>query len=247
MSILDVDGVYRSADAEVSEQPVRHAGVSTFMHTASLFLRAVGDAEGSDLWRQPCADIRRARWLLGTVPLPLDSGTLGLRKTAGALADRIRVLGPVADRSLLGQLNAVADALRKLGGERDTPLARGVVKYLASSGTSRALVVVTNRVYQNDVVDAFTALRCPVEVGTVRDLAGTGVYDAAVVVGPVGWLPPGVLNAPRAARIGLVHYDFYREPQEVWPLFEEGPVLRGPMPSRISRRPPLVLGERRAG
>ncbi|WP_406406098.1 hypothetical protein [Streptomyces sp. NBC_01643] len=242
MSILDVDGVYQSADAVVAEQPVRHAGVNTFMYAASRFLRAVGEAEGSELWRQPCADIRRARWLLGTVPLPLDSGKLGLRKTAAALVDRARVLGRVVDASLLQQFAAVTDALQRLGGERDTPLALGVAAYLAASGTERAMVVVTGRGYQDDIVDVFTALRCPVEVGTARDLTGSWVYDDVVVVGPVGWLPPGVLNAPRAPRIGLVHYDFYREPQEVWPLFGEGPVLRGPMPSRISRRPPLVLG-----
>jgi hypothetical protein len=242
VSILDVDGVYRSANAEVAEQPVRHVGVSTFMHAASQFLRAVGEAEGSDLWRQPCADIRRARWLLGTMPMPLDSGRLGLRRTADELADRASLFGRAVDRSLLGQLEAAADTLRKLGREGENPLVSGVLKYLESSGKGRVLVVIASRACQDDVVDVFTALRCPVEVGTVRDLAGTGVYDSAVIVGPVGWLPPGVLNAPRASRIGLVHYDFYREPQEIWPLFEEGPVLRGRMPTRISRRPTLVLG-----
>ncbi|MEV6975350.1 hypothetical protein [Kitasatospora sp. NPDC093806] len=242
MSMLDADGVYQRADAEIVEQPVRHSGVSAFMYAASQFLRAVGESEGSDLWRQSCAEIRRARWLIGTVPLPLKSGALGLRESAEALAGRARVIERVADRGLLRQFDAVADALRNLGRERENPLARGVLKYLESPGAGSVLVVVTSRAHQDDAVAAFTALRCPVDVGTARDLAGTRVYGAAVVIGPVGWLPPGVLNAPRASRIGLVHYDFYREPQDVWPLFGEGPVRRGRMPSRIIRRPSLLLG-----
>jgi hypothetical protein len=84
--------------------------------------------------------------------------------------------------------------------------------FLSSGRRVTSLVAVTNRFYQDAVVRAFGAMRYPVEIGLVSDLLGAEVYDSAVVVGPVGWLPPGVLNAPRAARLGLVHYDFYREP-----------------------------------
>ncbi|MGV9242758.1 hypothetical protein [Streptomyces sp. NPDC003710] len=100
----------------------------------------------------------------------------------------------------------------------------------------------TNRSYQDAVVHAFGVMRYPVEIGLVSDLLGAEVYDSAVVVGPVGWLPPGVMNAPRAARLGLVHYDFYREPLDVQPLFDEGPVLRGTMPTRIRRRETRIVG-----
>ncbi|MGW0954812.1 hypothetical protein [Streptomyces sp. NPDC002545] len=198
--------------------------------------------EVSDLWRQACAEIRRVRWLLGTVPLPLNSWQLRFQETARGLADTAAHLQQAVDAELVGQLYTVAQALTHLGEDSSNPLAAGATAFLSSGRKGTSLVVVTNRSYQDAVVRAFSAIRYSVEIGLVSDLLGAEVYDSAVVVGPVGWLPPGVLNAPRAARLGLVHYDFYREPLDIQPLFNAGPVLRGTMPTRIRRRETRLVG-----
>jgi hypothetical protein len=239
VSILAVDSVYRQADGTVEEQPVRHAAVNAFLLATSQFLRSVGEErEPTELWRYPCSELRRARWRLGTVPLPLDSPRLGFRATAEALLERAESLKRNVDDELPQSLAASAHALLRLSRDGTNPLALGAVDYL-SSEAGTALVVVTNRAYQNDVVQAFDA---PFYIGTVGDLMGVGVYGSAVIIGSAGWLPRGVLNAPRACRLGLVHYDFYREPQQIEPLLQEGPALRGSMPSQVTRRPTLILG-----
>ncbi|MEU6319200.1 hypothetical protein [Streptomyces sp. NPDC047009] len=176
------------------------------------------------------------------MPLPLNSWQLRFQDTARGLAGTAARLQHAADSDLVNQLYAVAQTLTRLGEDPDNPLAAGTMDFLSSDPAGTALVVVTNRSYQDAVVQAFGAVRYPVEIGLVSDLLGAGVYNAAVVVGPVGWLPPGVLNAPRAARLGLVHYDFYREPLDIQPLFSEGPVLRGTMPTRIRRRRSITVG-----
>ncbi|MFH8698601.1 hypothetical protein [Streptomyces chartreusis] len=242
MSLWEADTVYQRADCVIEDQPVHHSRVHSFMRTASQFLRTVGELESSDLWRQACADIRRVRWLLGTVPLPLNSGQLRFLETARGLAGTGARLQQAADADLVRQLSAVAQALTRLGDDSTNPLAAGVMAFLSSGRRGSSLVAVTNRIYQDAVVHAFGEMHYPVEIGLVSDLLGAEVFDSAVVVGPVGWLPPGVLNAPRAARLGLVHYDFYREPLDIQPLFDGGPVLRGAMPTRIRRRETRVVG-----
>lgn len=242
MSLWEADTVYQRADCVIEDQPVHHSGVHSFMRAAAQFLRAVGELESSGLWRQACAEIRRVRWLLGTVPLPLNSGQLRFQETARGLAGTGARLQQVADGDLVRHLSAVAQALTRLGDDSSNPLAAGVMTFLSSGRRGRSLVAVTNRVYQDAVVRAFGVMHYPVVIGLVSDLLGAEVYDSAVVVGPVGWLPPGVLNAPRAARLGLVHYDFYREPLDIQLLFDKGPVLRGTMPTRIRRREARVVG-----
>ncbi|MFI9372938.1 hypothetical protein [Streptomyces parvulus] len=242
MSLWEADTVYQRADCVIEDQPVHHSGVHSFMRAASQFLRAVGELESSDLWRQACAEIRRVRWLLGTVPLSLNGGQLRFQEAARGLAGTGARLQHAADADLVRQLSAVAQALTRLGDDSANPLAAGVMTFLSSGRRGSALVAVTNRIYQDAVVHAFGEMHYPVEIGLVSDLLGAEVYDSAVVVGPVGWLPPGVLNAPRAARLGLVHYDFYREPLDIQPLFDGGPVLRGAMPTRIRRRETRVVG-----
>ncbi|GGN42890.1 hypothetical protein GCM10012285_23700 [Streptomyces kronopolitis] len=242
MSLWDAGRVYQRAGGVIEEQPVHHSGVHSFMRAAAQFLRSVGELESSGLWRQACSDIRRVRWLLGTVPLPFNSWQLRIQEAARSLAGTSAYLQQAADAGLVGQLSAVAQDLTRLGEDPSNPLAAGAMAFLSSDRRGRSLVAVTNRSYQDAVVQTFGAIGYPVEIGLVSDLLGNEVYDSAVVVGPVGWLPPGVLNAPRAARLGLVHHDFYREPLDVQPLFDEGPVLRGTMPTRIRRRETTVVG-----
>ncbi|MFI0515362.1 hypothetical protein ACH3Y9_34020 [Streptomyces sp. WSLK1-5] len=244
MNLWETDSVYQQASCLVEDQPVHHSAVQSFMRVASQFLRTVGELEGSALWRQACAEIRRARWLLGTVPLPLNSRELRFQEIAHELADTADRLKQAADEDLVGQLYAVAKVLVHLGEAPENPLMIATRNFLASGRKGTALVAVTNRSYQDAVVGEFNALGHPVEIGLVSDLLGAVAYDSAVVVGPIGWLPQGVLNAPRSARLGLVHYDFYREPLDIPPLFDEGPVLRGTMPLRINRRETLTLGAR---
>ena len=86
MSLSEADKVYQHADCVIEEQPVHHSGVHSFMRAASAFLRGVGELESSDLWRQACVEIRRVRWLLGTVPVPLNSLDLRLEVAAHSLA-----------------------------------------------------------------------------------------------------------------------------------------------------------------
>lgn len=242
MSLSEADKVYQHADCVIEEQPVHHSGVHSFMRAASAFLRGVGELESSDLWRQACVEIRRVRWLLGTVPVPLNSLDLRLEVAAHSLASISAGLRQAADGDLVRQLSAAAQALTRLGADCSNPLAAGVMTFLSSGRKGTSLVAVTNRFYQDAIVRAFGVIHYPMEIGMVSDLLGAEVYDSAVVVGPVGWLPPGVLNAPRAARLGLVHYDFYREPLGIQPLFDEGPVLRGTMPTRVRRRGTKTVG-----
>jgi hypothetical protein len=242
VSLWEVDEVYRQADCAVEEQPVHHSGVYSFMRSASQFLYSVGESEGSDLWRRACAEIRRARWVLGSVPLPLNSRQMRFQEIASGLVETAVHLEQVADADAVGRLYAVSQALSRLSEDSANPLANGTQGFLTSGRSRTALVVITNRSYQDAVVQAFGTVRCPVEIGLVSDLLGAEVYDSAVVVGPVGWLPPGVLNAPRAGRLGLVHYGFYRESLDIPPLLSEGPTLRGTMPTRIRRRRPIIVG-----
>ncbi|WP_042379436.1 hypothetical protein [Streptacidiphilus melanogenes] len=220
MTAIDgIDQVYAcSLECEIWDQPVEHSGARAYVTVATRLLRGLGETGASDLWRPSVLVLRRTRRLLCNVPLSFDDPHLQLSGAAAQLAAEAVRLAPVADADSVDGLHRAAQLLAWLASSDDDPLGDCVRDFLTLDDVRAGIVVVPDRRFLEAVSQAMAHRGVAVQAGTEADLAGGGVHGSAAVVGPPRWLKPGLLNAPRARNLALVHYDFFREEPAVEPM-----------------------------
>ncbi|MEV0580013.1 hypothetical protein [Streptomyces sp. NPDC050392] len=220
-----------AAECEIWDQPVEHSVVREFVFATTRFLRGLGEAEQSELWRSSAALLRRCRRLVCTVPLPLTHPLLRLAEAASQLS----VTGPrfegVVDPGHLERLRPVVTSLNRLAAQDADPLGDCVRDFLTLDDPRKAIVVLPDRGFTQAVAQVMTQNGVETHTGTHADLVGHSIYASAAMVGPPTWIRPGLLNAPRTANLALVHYAYFRESAEVEPL------LFGPVASTHVTRP----------
>lgn len=74
-----------AAECEIWDQPVEHPTARAFVFAATGFLRGLGEAADSELWRPSAALLRRCRRFVTTVPLPFGHPLLEFEASARQL------------------------------------------------------------------------------------------------------------------------------------------------------------------
>ncbi|WP_328981866.1 hypothetical protein OG258_22050 [Streptomyces mirabilis] len=233
MTMLEqIDQVYAcAAECEIWDQPVEHPTARAFVFAATGFLRGLGEAADSELWRSSAALLRRCRRFVCTVPLPFDHPLLQFEAAADQLKATIARLEGVADSGHVERLRAVVPSLRGLAADSGDPLGDCTREFLTLEDPRDGFVVLSDRRFTDAVAEVMALNGVEVRIGTHADLLGHDIYASAVVVGSPTWTHPGLLNAPRTENLALVHYGFFREDPEVAPL------LFGPAASTNVTRP----------
>lgn len=227
-----IDQVYVcAAECEIWDQPVEHPTARAFVFAATGFLRGLGEAADSELWRSCAALLRRCRRFVCTVPLPFDHPLLKLEATARQLGDSIARLEGIADPGHVERLRTILPSLQGLASGDGDPLGDCAREFLTLEDPHGGFVVLPDRRFTDAVAEAMVLNGVEVRIGTHGDLFGHEIYASAVVVGPPTWIHPGLLNSPRTGNLALVHYGFFREDPEVAPL------LYGPVVSTRVTRP----------
>jgi len=217
--IDEIDQVYAcSLECEIWDQPVEHPSARAYVTAATRLLRGLGELEASDLWRNSALLLRQTRRLVCNVPLPLGDPRLQFSGAAAQLDAQSVRLTAVADADRVDCLGRAAQLLAQLADCDDDPLGDCVRDFLTLDDVREGIVIVSDRRFTDAVAEAMAHRGVAVRVGTEADLAGGGVHGSAAIVGSPRWLKPGLLNAPRARNVALVHYDFFREEPRVEPL-----------------------------
>ncbi|MFG2794600.1 hypothetical protein [Streptomyces sp. NPDC048419] len=223
-TLEEIDQVYAcAAECEIWDQPVEHPIARAFVFAATSFLRGLGEAADSELWRYSAALLRRCRRFVCTVPLPFDHPLLKLGDAAHQLESEISRLQGVVDPGHVERMRAVVPSLQRLAADGADPLGDCTREFLTLEDPRDGLVVLNDRRFTDAVVEAMALKGVEVTIGTHADLLGHAIYTSVVVVGSPTWIHQGLLNAPRTKNLALVHYGFFREDPEVAPLLF-GPV-----------------------
>ncbi|MFD5660005.1 hypothetical protein [Streptomyces hirsutus] len=243
MTMLEqINQIYAcAAECEIWDQPVEHPTARAFVFAATGFLRGLGEAADSELWRSSAALLRRCRRFVCTIPLPFDHPLLQFEAAARQLKATIARLEGVADSGHVERLRAVVPSLQDLAADGGDPLGDCTREFLTLEDPRDSLVVLSDRRFTDAVAEAMALNGVEVRIGTHADLLGHDIYASAVVVGSPTWIHPGLLNAPRTENLALVHYGFFREDPEVAPLLF-GPVFSTHVTRPIEKSKPFRCG-----
>lgn len=225
--MTQADGVYTAAsDTEIFHQMVSHAGAATFAAAATQLLRTIGDVDEGSAWAVVAAVVRRARWRLSTLPLPLGHASLGFSACADVLAGKLDELAEAAEPGRAEALFAAAVALAELSECPEDPFGDAARGFLSLDDPAESVCVILDQQHCEAVASSFRERGCLTPVVPQSVLVRERVYSSAAVTSSSRWLRPGLLNAPRASNLLLVHFDFFRDDCGVEPLLDFGPVKR---------------------
>ncbi|MEU6953867.1 hypothetical protein [Streptomyces sp. NPDC045714] len=241
-TLEETDQVYAcAADCEIWDQPVEDPIARAFVFAATAFLRGLGEAEDSELWRSSATLLRRCRRLVCTLPLPFDHPLLKFEAIAYQIDAEISRLKGIADPGHVQRMRAVVPSLLGLAADGGDPLGDCTREFLTLEDPRDGFVVLTDRKFTGAVTEAMALNGVEVAIGTHADLLGHDIYASVVIVGPPTWIHQGLLNAPRTENLALVHYGFFREDPEVTPLLF-GPVSSTHVTRHITKSAPFRCG-----
>ncbi|MFD9217368.1 hypothetical protein ACFVY9_30570 [Streptomyces sp. NPDC059544] len=241
-TLEEIDQVYAcAAECEIWDQPVEHPTARAFVFAATSFLRGLGEATDSELWRSSAALLRRCRRFVCTVPLPFDHPLLKFEAAAHQLESEIARLAGIVDPGHVERMRAVLPSLKGLAADGEDPLGGCTREFLTLEDPRDSLVVLTDRRFADAVAETMALNGVEVTIGTHADLLGHDIYTSVAVVGSPTWVHQGLLNAPRTENLALVHYGFFREDPEVAPLLF-GPVSSTHVTRSIKKSKPFGCG-----
>lgn len=242
MALHEISQIYACAsECEIWDQPVDHAVARGFVLASTRFLRGLGEAQDSELWRQTAALLRRCRRLVCTVPLPFGHPVMRFEEDARVLAGTAARLDGIADPGHIERLLAATGGLQRLIDDGADPLGDCARDFLSLDDPRDGIVILPDRVFTDEVAIAMADNGVTTHVGTHTDIVGQRIYNSAVVVGPPTWIRAGLLNAPRIRNLALVHYDVFRENLEVQALLS-GPAISTQVIRPIKKSEPFRCG-----
>ncbi|MEU9674449.1 hypothetical protein AB0D92_13025 [Streptomyces parvus] len=231
-ALEEINQVYAcAAECEIWDQPVEHPTVRAFVFAATSFLRGLGEAADSELWRSSAALLRRSRRFVCTLPIPFNHPQLNLKTAAIQIESEVVRLEGIADPGHIERMRAVVPSLLRLAADGGDPLGDCTREFLTLEDPREGIVVLSDRRFTNATIEAMALNGVEVKIGTHADLLGNAIYSSVVVVGSPTWIHAGLLNSPRTENLALVHYGLFREEPEVAPL------LFGPASSTCVTRP----------
>lgn len=211
--MADTAARYEAAAAlEVNRHCVEDDELASFSNAVRAFLRTLGADADEGYWRRVVARLRRVRWELATVPLPLAHKEFDLQATTAAMERWLRDCGrtypshAIAAADLTARIAVLAQSARDPLGNAITTLQRGSGLMPAA----KALLIRDGR-HAAAVAAHLTQRGARIEVMVPSQLASTSVCDRMIVVGPAAWFPQHVFSAPTARRIDVVHFGWIRD------------------------------------
>lgn len=223
---------YEVADVlQVKRHCVEDTELASFASAVRAFLRDLGSEAEDSYWRRVVARLRRVRWELATVPLPLTHEALELVTTSSDLERWLRD----CNRIYPSHASAAADLIARIAGlahsDRD-PLGDKVIALQPGSeavAAARALLIRDLR-HAAAIAANLVHRGTRIDVMVPSQLASSSVCDRMIVAGPAAWFPQHVFSAPNARHIDLVHYAWIHDrgvETGILPVGNEGGARRG--------------------
>lgn len=207
MNLHEVGDLYlAAARCVVSRELVVEPSVDDFTIELRALESCLGGLVDDEPWLSALRPMRRARWLLHTVPLPSTDPALGL---ATLLLDADRMMRNVGEGAAPETKARVDDSLEMLRELTEVPariLLDTLEQILIAGGDGSATVLLHDASMTSSVQDVFRggsmpplAVLCPAQ------LRSWPAHESQIVVGPSRQFPDWVFNAPRAEIISVIH------------------------------------------
>lgn len=207
MTLLELDGLYDvAARLNVTRVIVPDARVDEFTLATRELEKVLGTDAGEEPWLTALAPLRKARWVLHTVPLPSPHPALGLDALAAQLAISGRLLASGGSEQLKHWLEAALGELQVLSAEESTALADTVAEALEDGADVTATIVLLNAPFLRPVTEYFANQPVPPKaVLTPAVLRRHPAHESQLVIGPSRNYPDWLWTAPRAEVITILH------------------------------------------
>lgn len=207
MSLNDVDRLYEVAGRlSVTRVVVPEADVDEFTLATRQLERFLGAEAAEEPWLTGLAPLRKARWLMHTVPLPTAHPALGLDALAARLQESGRLLTSGGSAELRHWFETSLIGLQILSADGQVGLAHAVAEALQDGGDETACVVVLNAPFVLPVKDYFAGQSLPLDrVLTPGALRQHAAHESQLVVGASRYYPDWLWTAPRAEVITIFH------------------------------------------
>lgn len=232
MSIAQLEALYALASrAEVLRTVIDDEPVDAFTLVSRKLEAFLGPAAHDEPWFSALAPIRRARWLVHTVPLPTDHAGLALGQLAAETARGTTRLAAGGSDELRHWFGETAGALQRLVDEPAGALAAAVVEMLEDGADPTATVVLMNMAHCRPVQDFLAGRELPVAaVLPPASLRDRPAHASQLIIGASKIFPDWLFTAPRAELITVVQRASARDRDEVPSMLPSG----GMKPRRIA-------------
>ncbi len=216
MTLARADSIYAlSSSAKTTRMGVANREVRYLAKAIQKFLDALVVRGDPDYWRRAGSLLRRTRWTVNTVPLPIGSSALGLSACHQSLLPWLRQAEQVADMGLVAPFRDALDILETLAASNANPLGDAVQDLVLTASQVDA-VLVRNTWSIEPVRDWFGSADIAV-IG--RDQIAASAGRTLLVVGLPSWHPRYLVTAPRYSNTVFVHFDWIRDDVNVRGLF----------------------------
>ena len=215
-TLAATDRIYQMAAAcTATRELVDHQGVQEFVRRARLLLELVGAYPDDMLLRSAASLVRRARWDIHSLPLPLDNDLASLRLAADELEGKLGAIGDSFGPQLVATGAAVVQALRTLAVVTANPLGTRIAEVLLLGDIEQSVVLVRRREAVEPVSSWLAAQGAPVCVVCQEELPFLPPQETMAVCGPSRWFHRHVATVPRAEQMCFVHYSWLRDADRV--------------------------------
>ena len=203
-----------AASCQVSRFLTDDSDIQRFVRSLALLGRRLGEERQDVYWQPILRNLRRVRYELTSVPLPLDDEALGLRAAADAFDNRIRNVEALFP-GLAAAVRAVAQQLKDLAGLSSDALTDAIEAVLRESGGGdrRSIVLIRAPQFLGPVRAHLRSRGIGAKVLTAESLTGDVVAEEMIAIGPKYWFPSYVTAAPRALAATFVHFRWIADPE----------------------------------
>jgi hypothetical protein len=232
-------------DRQIRRHKIDHEGFRQFSCALRDFEYSLGESRGDDFWRPLLGRLRSYRFQLSAAPLPFNCPYLMSEKVLEDL-DRNTLLTLQLYPEFMEPAISLISELRYLTYLPQNPLLDKIASFGSGSISSALLIkeprlkeLIRQELHEKDLV--YTLV-------TQHQMRELKFYDHLVVVGPDNWYDDFIFEAPRAPRIDIVAYSWFREKGRTPNVFVETSGLSsgesgGPLSSEESPRAGLRLVE----
>lgn len=240
MRLTAADAIYAAASScTATREAVEHDGVRTFVRVAKQLLRSAAPYPDDELATRMVRTVKRARWNLHSIPLPLNSPLLGLTDLAGALERDGHRAGVFYGEDLGAAGTDSAEILRLLAELPDNPMGVRIADILRTGNPRRSAVLVRRPEFAAAIESFLAVAGVRVSVVSQEQLRDMRLLETLVVAGPTRWYQRHVTSAPRAEQLCFVHYGWIQDEHAA------GGLLEGSRSSKVDREIRVAVPGRR--
>lgn len=207
MTLAKLDGLYKVASRlVVTRTVVPDDEVDQFSIATRELEKYLGADAAEEPWLSGLAPLRRARWLVHTVPLPPQHSALDLPSLLKRLEGSARLLGAGGSDELRHWLDISLAGLHVLATDPHPAFADAARDVLRDGEDRTASIVLMNASFVQPVKDYFAGQQVLLgAVLTPAMLRSHPAHESQLVVGTSRLYPDWVWTAPRAEIITVLH------------------------------------------